>query len=298
MPVPTYDSLPVSLLFDDRLLSLGPTFKILVQATASLDVGLDMQVDLSYAVKNAKLFFPPTDGSSSGGSFVPGQERTYLVSPRSKAPYPDPSTLPQLPFQSSTALKLSISPSITSNAKVAAHIIPRLEIGIDGLDGIANVNVFLDLDASASLSLSALETFEVTPATLPLGHNATSSTTVAARGAPSSQVRGCVDAGLEIAANAGADASFFGLFNPSTSVSLFDKKFPIFEECFSFFFVLYGLYLLGFFFTFRNASNRRLEGKQQALRLPVVDMLGEEGLRPGHFTAVILRARLYHPWVI
>lgn len=46
-----------------RILTVGPTFKILGQVTGDLDIGVDLKADLSYTVKDAKLFFPPSKPS-------------------------------------------------------------------------------------------------------------------------------------------------------------------------------------------------------------------------------------------
>ncbi|KAF9466288.1 hypothetical protein BDZ94DRAFT_1306284 [Collybia nuda] len=43
---------------------------------------------------------------------------------------------------------------------------------------------------------------------------------------------GCIEIGAGLDVNAGADADFFGLFDPSTKVNLFTKKFQIFKKCF------------------------------------------------------------------
>lgn len=63
-----------------RILSIGPTFKILGQATGTLDIGVDMKVDLSYTVNGAKLFFPPSDSHPSGGEFSPSNNRKSPLS--------------------------------------------------------------------------------------------------------------------------------------------------------------------------------------------------------------------------
>lgn len=60
-----------------RILSIGPTFKIIGQAKANLDINVDMTVDLSYKVDGAKLFFPASKGHPSGGGFKPEDTRTY-----------------------------------------------------------------------------------------------------------------------------------------------------------------------------------------------------------------------------
>jgi hypothetical protein len=40
---------------------------------------------------------------------------------------------------------------------------------------------------------------------------------------------GCVDITGEVAANAGADAKFFSLFDAGTKVPIFDKQFDLFK---------------------------------------------------------------------
>ncbi|KAF5370996.1 hypothetical protein D9615_010020 [Tricholomella constricta] len=178
------------------VLTIGPTFKILGQATATLDVDVDMEVDLSYTVNGAKLFFPPSPNNPSGGSFSPG-------------------TAP---------LKLSVSPLIASKAVVAAHLIPRLDIGVSALGGSAEATVSLDLDTSATvtMNLNAAAAAGV----------ALESTTGAASNSASASVDGCVKANAALNVNAGADGSFFGLFDRSTKVPLFGKDFEVFQKCF------------------------------------------------------------------
>lgn len=58
-----------------RILTIGPTFKIQGQATASLDIDADVTVGLSYSVNDAKLFFPREEGQKSGGAFAPADSR-------------------------------------------------------------------------------------------------------------------------------------------------------------------------------------------------------------------------------
>lgn len=80
-----------------RIFSIGPTFSVNVEATASLDANVDMDVDLAYDVKGMELFFPP-GSNSQAGTFTPGDSN----------------------------LKLSVSPNVTSHGQVAAHLIPSV----------------------------------------------------------------------------------------------------------------------------------------------------------------------------
>ncbi|GLB45261.1 putative expressed protein [Lyophyllum shimeji] len=177
------------------VLEVGPTFKILGQDTATLDLDVDMKVDLSYNVNGAKLFFPPSSQDPSRGTFSPG-------------------TAP---------LKLSVSPSVASKATVAAHLIPRIDVGVTALSGAAKATVFLALDTSASVTMT-LNADASAGATV-------QSTTGAASKSTSGSVNGCVTANGALNVDAGADASFFGLFDPSTKVSLFSKNTELFNKC-------------------------------------------------------------------
>jgi hypothetical protein len=48
----------------------------------------------------------------------------------------------------------------------------------------------------------------------------------------SASVDGCVDMQAGFSVNAGAQGSFFGLFDPSTKITLFNKQFELFKKCF------------------------------------------------------------------
>ncbi|KAI0700589.1 hypothetical protein BC835DRAFT_1304043 [Cytidiella melzeri] len=200
------------------VLSIGPSFVVNAQGIATLDTELNMAVDLAYNINGAKLFFPPDTGSS-GGDFVPA----------------------------STGLSLAATPNAAASGSVEAHIIPTIEFGINALDGLAQANINLDLDSSAKLTLS-----------LDAGATASESTSTASTDPPSYYMNsyddssssssdsyyasrststsdsfsGCVDVSTGLAVNAGADGSFFDLFDKSTSVSLFQKNFDLFNKCF------------------------------------------------------------------
>ncbi|KAJ7438099.1 hypothetical protein B0H11DRAFT_2105656 [Mycena galericulata] len=171
------------------ILSIGPTFKVQAQATASLDVNVDATVVLAYTMSGAKLFFPKSSTLTSGGTFNPAD----------------------------SPLSLSVTPSVASKGVVTAHVIPRLDLGVSGLGGLASSTVFLQLDASATMTLS-------------LDANATADASTTGSSA-SASVNGCVDVGAGLDVSAGASADFFGLFDPSTSVSLFNKQFTLLNKC-------------------------------------------------------------------
>lgn len=175
------------------VLTVGPTFKIQGRATASLNLAMNTTVDLSYTIQNAKLFFPSSANHQSGLTFNPGN----------------------------SPLKLSVDPKASAGTgTITAHVIPRVDLGISGMNGLAKATVFLNLDASATT------TFNVT------GETSTEvSTSDSDNNGITTAVNGCADVDAEFDVNAGADGSFFGVFNQSASVALFSKKISIFQKC-------------------------------------------------------------------
>ena len=107
------------------LFSIGPTFTVNTEGTATLDADVSANVDIDYQIKGAELFFPPSGGKSSG-SFVPEDSN----------------------------VQLSASPGVTSHGQVAVHLIPTLSFGINALDGKAKATINLDVDGSAAVDLS------------------------------------------------------------------------------------------------------------------------------------------------
>ena len=87
----------------------------------------------------------------------------------------------------------------------------QIEFGVTALS-VANANVHLDFDASGKLAL-----------TLEAGASAGTD------GASSDQFGGCTDVSSTLAVKAGADASFFSIFDKSASVTLFSKTFDLFK---------------------------------------------------------------------
>jgi hypothetical protein len=80
------------------IFTLGPSFKVNAQATATLDLDIDMAVNLAYKVTNGQLIFPPNAQLPGGGNFAP-----------SDAP-----------------LQISVSPNVQAEAKLEAHVIPTV----------------------------------------------------------------------------------------------------------------------------------------------------------------------------
>ncbi|KAI8969672.1 hypothetical protein BD414DRAFT_428107 [Trametes punicea] len=118
------------------ILSIGPTFSVNAEATASLDANLDTGVDLAYTVQGLQLFFPP-GSNSQGGTYTPGDSN----------------------------VKLSVSPNVTSHGQIAAHLIPTLAFGISALGGKTQSTISLNLDADAALDLSLTAAAEASTST-------------------------------------------------------------------------------------------------------------------------------------
>ncbi|KAK7457182.1 hypothetical protein VKT23_010481 [Stygiomarasmius scandens] len=122
------------------IFSIGPNFQINAQATAELDVGVDMIVGLNYEIKNGHLVFPPSqdDAQKSDMNMTANDNSTSTGD-----------------FQiQDTPLQLSLSPSAQANGSVSAHLIPTLNLGVSALNDVVKANIFLNLDTSATLQLS------------------------------------------------------------------------------------------------------------------------------------------------
>lgn len=111
-----------------------------------------------------------------------------------------------------------MTPSVASKGVIGAHVIPRLDLGVSGLAGLASATVFLTADASATMTLS-------------LDASAAAAVNTTEPASASASVNGCIDVGAGLDVNAGASADFFGLFDPNTKVNLFSKKFDLFKKC-------------------------------------------------------------------
>ncbi|THU98958.1 hypothetical protein K435DRAFT_795246 [Dendrothele bispora CBS 962.96] len=130
------------------IFSIGPNFQINAQATAQLDVAVDMVVGLNYEIKNGHLVFPPSqDNASVSDMNATSSANMNMTSSDNSTADGD--------FQiQDTPLQLSLSPSAQANGSVSAHLIPTLNLGVSALGDVVKANVFLNLDTSATLQLS------------------------------------------------------------------------------------------------------------------------------------------------
>ncbi|KAI0716143.1 hypothetical protein C8T65DRAFT_828365 [Cerioporus squamosus] len=105
------------------LLSIGPAFTVYGEADATLSANVDLSVDMTYSLANAKLYFPNT--SETTGDFD----------------------------STGSGLQLSASPSAAAEGKVSVHLIPSLSMGVE-IVKVLNTHVDLGLDASAALDMT------------------------------------------------------------------------------------------------------------------------------------------------
>ncbi|KAI5116444.1 hypothetical protein M0805_008631 [Coniferiporia weirii] len=173
------------------IVNIGPLFALNAEATASLDIDMELSVNLAYSVDNLSLFFPPSFSQSSSASATPKD----------------------------IPLALSVTPGVTSNATLEAHLIPALEFGIEAFGVTATV--FLDFDTAAILDLG-------------LDASTTGSVDSGGTTSTSDQVDGCVtvQGGISIDVGAEGEIPFFSLFGDSFSLTLFSKNFDFFQQCF------------------------------------------------------------------
>ncbi|TDL13688.1 hypothetical protein BD410DRAFT_846704 [Rickenella mellea] len=111
-----------------------------------------------------------------------------------------------------TPLKLAVTPNLSLKGDVQVHLIPTVNLGV-------SATIFLNVDANAGLNLNL---------------DAAANAKVATNGTKSAgaSVNGCVDITGGVAANAGAQGSFFDLFNDQTVVPIFSQNLDIFQKCF------------------------------------------------------------------
>ena len=172
---------------------------------------VNASVRLAYNLSEVLVIFPPQKHASTGGAFKQGV---------SGASFSSPTIIVVVRLMRSLhAAEVSVSAGnnvtdVGGSVNVTGHLIPQVDIRLSALGGIVSTSVFLNLDASAGLNLSA--NADVVDG----GNNAA---------APAGDLQVCVDANAGLAVNIGAQAAFFDLFNASTGATLFDKSFPLLQ---------------------------------------------------------------------
>ena len=134
------------------------------------------------------------------------------------------------------ALNLSVT-AVKATGKVEAHLIPSLNLKLAALGDIVDTGVFLALDTSASMTLSAVANLTARDEEQPrIDTSRTSAVTTVKRNVNdalasnlATSLGGCFEIDTGIGVNAGATADFFGLFDVNTKVPLFTRQFSLFK---------------------------------------------------------------------
>ncbi|KZW02299.1 hypothetical protein EXIGLDRAFT_484603 [Exidia glandulosa HHB12029] len=178
----------LTVFFVASILNVGPQFIVNGQLSADLEVEANVKTGVNWVWPDVQLVFPPSQGASSAHT-----------------------TNVQTPFV------LSVDPSVTANGLITANVIPRVEVGIKVLSGLAEASVYLDLAASATLDLS-------------IDASATAHTRRDA--GASGTASGCakLDGGIDI--YAGAKGVIKPIFDKDIKFDIFQKDLNVFSTCF------------------------------------------------------------------
>ncbi|KAJ7251009.1 hypothetical protein C8J57DRAFT_1666876 [Mycena rebaudengoi] len=228
------------------IFSIGLTFQVNANAKATLDVNVDMTVGINYHVEKAQLFFPPK-GQGSTGAFSLGNTPLKLSADTkaSATGTVEAHVIPSinlgisalsvakatvfLNLDASAQMTLKVdaaaSASATVTQKKARHTDEEDE---EDFSDDSNVSSLFSLDDSDH-EMFDLDSIDASEASVDAADGALS--VVARAAAVSTAAKASfggsfvVSAGLEV--NAGAQGTFFGLFDSSTKVSLFKKTFNL-----------------------------------------------------------------------
>ncbi|KAM5537467.1 hypothetical protein V8D89_008794 [Ganoderma adspersum] len=207
-----------------KILSIGPTFSVIARADATLEADMGFQAGIAYKISSAHLVFPDPD-KTSNGTFTPGD----------------------------SDLQLSVSPGITTSAKLAVHLVPTISFGVnlEIVDTEATVSVGLDAQAALALALSASAS--------------ASATTGSVSNSAQADFGGCVNVTTGLAVSAGADAGLFALFDAGIAYQLWGDAWQLWGDCWD---------------VPLHPSRRRRDGSSSANGTGTGDWYSERGL--GH----------------
>ncbi|THU98960.1 hypothetical protein K435DRAFT_964635 [Dendrothele bispora CBS 962.96] len=198
--------------------TIGPTFQVQTELDLDFDVAVDLTVGLNYELTNGHLGIAKNLSSDSSADFQIGD----------------------------TPLSLSAGSSIDATASISVHLIPTLDFGIEFFDNLTSADVFLNLDASATLQLSAGASHNTSLATVQSRNTdldllRKSSVAGAISAAKAKEVRQvsnddpslCADISVGLDVNAGLSGiiSELPFLNQFTNVPLKSEKFELFTSC-------------------------------------------------------------------
>lgn len=173
--------------------------EVAVSGKATLGITGKMDVGAKFNLARVELRFPRKEGTSQNN----------VVSVR--AP-----------------LSLEVSPQVNLGGTLEGHLIPRVTLGVDLLNGLAKAKVFVDLDMSGTAILGIKA-----DATRGLKQAPPTASKTGFEPTASGSFSGCVEVGSEIAVNAGIEGSIPGILDKSTAIPIFNKPFELFKASLS-----------------------------------------------------------------
>jgi len=207
-----------------------------------------MEIGLKYTATNAQFAFPPNDQAPSGEFIV-----------------------------NDTPLRLSVTPGVAAVGRLEAHLVPAIKLGLSALGDTVAANVFLNLDASAILQLgleASVALPEVAVREVPELPAREFETEIEARAPEAVDAElearqdvsfgGCVTVFAGLSINAGAEGTFFAIFDANVAVALFSQEFQLFQQCF-------GAQAAKRSLNITPLTMRALEARQEGLFCPAAD---------------------------
>ncbi|KAJ7143852.1 hypothetical protein C8R44DRAFT_864873 [Mycena epipterygia] len=254
------------------ILTIGPSFQVQAQATANLDVNLDMNVGINFDVKNAQLSFPPGTGDATNGKAFSIGDTPLTLSASPDVAATGTLTAHIIPSLNLgvSALGNKVSAQVFFEVDGSASLKLSLDASADAQTVIGGSSSTTTTDESSttvnkSTSYKTTKSMAYHTTTAAMSHYTTMThstaksmmhTTTTAKAMSSSAAApkasasasasskqmydravtssfgGCFEVDAGIAVNAGADGSFFGLFDKNAQDTLFSKNFVIFKKCF------------------------------------------------------------------
>jgi len=123
-------------------------------------------------------------------------------------------------------IKLDVGASATLTGSAEAHLIPRIDIGVKILNGLAEATVFADIDASVALDFTLDAKVDGTPVNGTIGDPNTDLKNF------ESSFGGSIALDLSVAVNVGADVALEPFFDKNANFQVFQKTFQLFEKKF------------------------------------------------------------------
>jgi len=179
------------------IVSVGPSFSINANAQAELGVVADVSVTAAISLPAVQFTFPASEGESFAD-----------VNPKD------------------VPIRVDVGASATLTGRASAHLIPRIDIGVKILNGIAEATVFANIDASAALDFTLEATVSGTPVDGTIGNPEVDFQNF------ESSFGGSVGMNLGVAINVGAEAALEPFFDQTANFQVFQKTFPLFEKRF------------------------------------------------------------------